>query len=226
MSLHSFEVEEAVKHGIEPAILLANIRFWLQKNKANNANAFDGFYWTYNSARAFAELFPYMSKPSITRYLKTLCDNNVLKAENYNKVGYDRTIWYTIPNEFAINQNESRIRQNELRTIQNKPPIPDINPDITHISSLSETEKKCFEWAIREPFWQKKINGNVEMFMKFYSAGKLKAQFEQSQHNAKAETNGTNKQTGRRLSAVERVEKSCAEKYGFSEPAERVINPL
>jgi hypothetical protein len=122
MTTHQFDVDEAVKYGIECAILLQNIRFWLAKNKANKQHAYDGYYWTYNSAAAFYELFPYLSRQSITRYLKKLCTVEVLKSANYNNLKYDQTLWYTIPAEFAINDNPliHNITQNEPSTAQNE----------------------------------------------------------------------------------------------------------
>ena len=54
---HSFDVAEATKYGIEKAVILNNLRFWLEKNKANNINSGDGYYWTYNSASAYAKRF-------------------------------------------------------------------------------------------------------------------------------------------------------------------------
>jgi hypothetical protein len=90
MTMHFFEVEEAMKYGVESAILLTNIRFWLTKNKANQSHIHDGYYWTYNSAAAFVELFPYMPRRSISMYLKKLCDLGVLKSGNYNEIKYDR----------------------------------------------------------------------------------------------------------------------------------------
>ncbi|MDD5227325.1 MAG: hypothetical protein PHD53_00845 [Methylococcales bacterium] len=99
---HYFDVDEAVKYGVECSILLSNIRFWLQKNKANGVHIYDGFYWTYNSAEAYENLFPYMKRRSISNYLKTLCDNGILKTGNYNKLKIDKTYWYTIPLEFSV----------------------------------------------------------------------------------------------------------------------------
>lgn len=68
---HSFEVEDAVKYGIEKAIILNNLRFWLE-NRANRKNISDGQVWTYNSAEAFELLFPYMKARTIARYLREL----------------------------------------------------------------------------------------------------------------------------------------------------------
>ena len=69
---HSFDVDIAKEYGILEAILINNIWFWIEKNKANNKNYFDGFYWTYNSTRAFKELFPYVSERQIKSALKHL----------------------------------------------------------------------------------------------------------------------------------------------------------
>ena len=142
MTMHFFEVEEAVKHGIESAILLSNIRFWLTKNKANQSHIHDGYYWTYNSAAAFVELFPYMTKQSIARYLKNLCDAGVLKSGNYNEIKYDRKLWYTIPAEFAVKQPEAlnlAISQNETCTSQNEASITQNEKSISYFeTSISQ----------------------------------------------------------------------------------------
>ncbi len=166
MTMHFFEVEEAMKYGVESAILLTNIRFWLTKNKANQSHIHDGYYWTYNSAAAFVELFPYMPRRSISMYLKKLCDLGVLKSGNYNEIKYDRTTWYTIPAEFALKPPEAlnlaigencqsigefcqsigQIRQsngeNRPSIGQIRQPIPDINTDINTdvIADTGKTE--------------------------------------------------------------------------------------
>ncbi|MGL5099898.1 MAG: hypothetical protein ACRC6B_07715, partial [Fusobacteriaceae bacterium] len=57
---HSFNVDLAAKYGIEEAIILENLAFWIKKNEKNGKNFVEGEYWTYNSASAFQELFPYM----------------------------------------------------------------------------------------------------------------------------------------------------------------------
>ena len=91
---HSFDVDLAKEYGIAEAILLNNFQFWIEKNKANNINYYDGYYWTYNSTRAFNELFPYLSQRQIQNALKHLRDDGILQTGNYNKSTYDRTLWY------------------------------------------------------------------------------------------------------------------------------------
>ena len=103
---HSFDVEIAKRYGIPCAVLLKNIYFWIEKNKANNKNYYDDNYWTYNSKKAFAELFPYLNERQIDYALKKLIDEGIVITGNYNKVAYDRTLWYAITKKgYSILQN-------------------------------------------------------------------------------------------------------------------------
>lgn len=69
---HNFDIEIAAKYGVNEAILLNNIYYWVEHNRANDKNFYDGHYWVYNSAKAFNELFPYMTIKQITYALKKL----------------------------------------------------------------------------------------------------------------------------------------------------------
>ena len=93
---HSFNVEIATKYGMMEAILLEHLNFWISKNKANKANFYDGNYWTYNSTKALAQLFPYVSLNTISRALRHLKEEGLILFGNYNKISYDRTTWYAI----------------------------------------------------------------------------------------------------------------------------------
>lgn len=93
---HSFNVELAIKYGIEEAILIENFAFWIKKNAANNKNYINGEYWTYNSAKALEELFPYMNLKKVQRTLLRLEQLKIFKSGNFNKKTYDRTKWYCI----------------------------------------------------------------------------------------------------------------------------------
>lgn len=93
---HSFDIEIAQRFGINCAILLKNIHFWIEKNKANEVNFYDGYYWTYNSKKAFSELFPYMSIRQVETALNKLIDEKILITGNYNKDSFKKTLWYAI----------------------------------------------------------------------------------------------------------------------------------
>lgn len=129
---HSFNVEIAKEYGIVEAILLKHIYYWILKNKANNKYFYDDNYWTYNSTKAFAELFPYLSKRQIEYSLKKLIDKGLIVKGNYNKVTYDRTSWYAITKlGYSILQNcEIEMTKLSNRNDENVKPIPDINTNI------------------------------------------------------------------------------------------------
>jgi hypothetical protein len=218
---HFFIVEEAKAYGVEPAILLNNLRFWLERNRANKKHIHDDYVWTYNSGEAFAELFPYMKRATISRHLKTLCDAGILKSACYNKMKYDRTLWYTITEEFCVNasqaasqtisQNEQWIAQNEQWIAQNEQPIPDRNTDIntdnksvvvvTHeggILDLTQEQNECKNWASSQNYWASCTQSNEE-FLKVWCKpnGALRKQFnahKKTLHDGRGQT-GLNVQT-------------------------------
>ncbi len=111
---HHFNTEIAKLYGLEEAILLENLYFWVKKNKANNQNFHNGYYWTYNSVKAFNELFDYITPSKISRALKNLEENGLVKSGCFNTNKYDHTKWYTVTEKVkAFFENETSILQNE-----------------------------------------------------------------------------------------------------------------
>ena len=104
--MHHFDVEDAMKYGVEKAVVLSNIRFWLNNNKNKDLSAVkhDGYYWMYNTARDMSNVLPYFTQSKVQRLLKQLEDDGILIVGNYNKVKYDRTKWYTL-SEFTYDEN-------------------------------------------------------------------------------------------------------------------------
>lgn len=94
MAQHSFNKEVAMRVGVIPAIIYNNLKFWCEHNKANETNYYDGLYWTYNSIKAYKELFPYLSEKQIRDALTILETSGFIKTGNYNKASFDHTKWY------------------------------------------------------------------------------------------------------------------------------------
>lgn len=94
--IHSFDSNVAEAVGVKGAILLNHIHWWVEKNKANETNHYDGYYWTYNSAKAYSVLFPYWTPKTIQRELQKLEYEGYLKTGRYNDKSTNRTKWYTI----------------------------------------------------------------------------------------------------------------------------------
>ena len=123
--MHSFDVEVAKDVGVNAAILFTNISFWVAKNKANGKNYRDGVYWTYNSRKAFGELFPYLGDGAIRGALQKLEDKGYLIKGEYNKANYDRTGWYSVP----LAKLTNALDKIASRVVENDQPIPDSKPD-------------------------------------------------------------------------------------------------
>ena len=129
---HSFDVEIAEKYGVSEAILLQHLWFWIEKNKANEVNFYDGTYWTYNSTKAFVKLFPYMTQRQIQNTLKRLKDKGIIKTGNYNKSAYDRTLWYAFTELGKSIMQKCKMENTNLSNglHEKVTPIPDINTNI------------------------------------------------------------------------------------------------
>jgi hypothetical protein len=96
---HSFDVKLAQKYGVKAAIVIRHLQFWLYKNKANGQHQYNGRTWTYNSIRAYTEIFPYWTSRQIRRIFQALEKQDVIIKGNYNKTAYDRTAWYAFKDE-------------------------------------------------------------------------------------------------------------------------------
>ena len=92
---HRFNVQFAKDYGIEEAILIENLYFWIAKNVANEKHKYERRYWTYNSAKAFAELFPYINETKIYRVLAHLEDVEFIIKGKFSQDKHDRTNWYS-----------------------------------------------------------------------------------------------------------------------------------
>ena len=175
---HHFNIEIAKKCGILEAILLQNIYFWVEHNRANDKSFYDGEYWTFNSIKAFEQLFPYVSGHQIRRALEKLRNDGYLKTGYYNKSAYDRTMWYTLTDlGFSMFTNEKvDLAENTNQIGKNATPIP-YNKHIskTHIknNSIGEIAKRFTPPTLEEvkEYCKERKNGiDAEQFIDFYES--------------------------------------------------------
>ena len=143
---HSFNVEIAKKYGIEKAVILENFYFWIKKNKANKRNMHEGKVYTYNTAEAFAELFPYIKERKIAQILREMEneDGLLISGQFHN---YDRTKSYTLT-DYAMSFFEPSIIQksdngiSENCTKENQKNVSCLNTDInSDVNSNINTDK-------------------------------------------------------------------------------------
>lgn len=97
--VYNFDMEVAEEYGVNEAIMISNLQFWINKNKANKSNFYDGHYWTYNSVSAFCELFPFWTRHQIEYILSKLTEKGVLMTGNYHENKSNRSKWYAFVDE-------------------------------------------------------------------------------------------------------------------------------
>lgn len=129
---HIFDVDIAKKYGVNAAVLLENLGYWIKQNEANQTNYYDGNYWTFNSRRAYREIFPYMSERQINTAFEKLIADGLVITGNYNKLAYDRTLWYALTQKGKCILHFDIMEADEMEkgSDRNVTPIPDINTNI------------------------------------------------------------------------------------------------
>lgn len=85
----------ACAYGLDVAVFVHNIVYWVKKNAANRSNFIDGRYWTHNSMDAFAQLYPMWSKDQVKRIIAKARDHGLILIGEYNDNPYLRTKWYS-----------------------------------------------------------------------------------------------------------------------------------
>ncbi len=82
----------AAKIGLNEAIMLQHIHFWLKESK----NQRDGRLWVYNTYLSWQEQLPFWSAETIKRVIRRLEKAGYLLSANYNRFKMDKTKWYSI----------------------------------------------------------------------------------------------------------------------------------
>jgi len=150
----TFASEDAKQYGVDGAIMLHHIRYWVAKNEANDRNFHEGKYWTYNSQQAFAKLFPFWTARKIGRLLTKLEDEGAIVSGNFNDKRYDRTKWFTLTN--AIDNLSSMHMSNMTNGyVKNDSTIPDnyqeTKQNTTHIVLPFDSDLFKESWTL----WKK-----------------------------------------------------------------------
>ena len=96
---HYFPIDVAEDYGVDCAIMLNHIIYWIATNGSKTKNRIDGRTWTYSSISNIKEYFTYWSENQIRRILNTLTINEIILVNNFNKHKYDRTKWYALNDE-------------------------------------------------------------------------------------------------------------------------------
>ena len=176
---HNFDIDLAKEYGVDIAIVINNLAFWIQKNKANGKHIHEGKVWTYNSTKAFKELFPYWTENQIRRILENMQKHGIIETGNYNSNAYDRTKWYTFTEAFVKThtsicefcQMDSGKQPNGFG--ENNEPIPDNKPFHKPVEKPDRESKRFCKPSLQEveEYCKERNNGiNAQKFISFYDA--------------------------------------------------------
>lgn len=105
---HSFNVEIASKYGIDEAILIHHIAYWISYNQRLGKNFHEGYTWMSQTYEEMAAHFPYWTKEKVRDIIyhletgktrKSTSDEldfePVLISRKFNTNHFDHTKWYT-----------------------------------------------------------------------------------------------------------------------------------
>lgn len=197
--IYAFDEDVAKTVGVEAAVVLDKLAWWIRQNEANGTNYHEGKYWTYNSAKAMEKMFPFFNMWKIGRITKKLVDEGYLLTGKFNKLPFDKTLWYTLSEKGRELMNFASLDFAELQndTLQNckmtlcesaKPiPLPTIATSSSNIDiiggalkdaspSLKKPRtKKAFVPPTLEEVTayvqEKKLKVNPKDFFDYYEAG-------------------------------------------------------
>ena len=139
--LYAFDTDHAKKWGVDEAIMLHNLIFWIRHNRDRGDKQRSGHYWTYNTYQDWAKVFPFWTGNQVRRVLDSLIAQEVVITGNYNKMKYDRTLWYALVDEKLLDQPDEETPTSICENAQmdkgkatngseeTATPIPDSNPD-------------------------------------------------------------------------------------------------
>ena len=82
----------AVKIGLNEAIMLQHIHFWLRESKHDK----EGRMWIYNTYLDWQQQLPFWSTETIKRTIRKLEKEGYVLSANYNRYKMDKTKWYSI----------------------------------------------------------------------------------------------------------------------------------
>jgi len=130
----------AVKIGLNEAIILQQIHYWLEINKKAKRNFRDNETWCYNTYKEWQEQFPFFSLKTIQRTIISLENMDFLITGNYNKLKIDKTKWYRInyktlenvseftKGHFDLSKKSKRVVEEVILT----KPLPEISSEINY----------------------------------------------------------------------------------------------
>lgn len=148
----SFDPEVAKEVGTDAAIIYENIKYWIDKNRANKKSFHDGTWWTYNSQKAFVVQFTWLTRQQLRTCLTKLEEVSLVKTGNYNKVKYDRTKWYALGNHSISGKQQIDWLESTNELVKVNQTIPNVNTNDNSVGehpTLDSIMEILEEWILK-----------------------------------------------------------------------------
>lgn len=121
MNEFQFKPEIAERYGVNEAIFLHSLSFWLMKNRSNRKNFHDGRYWSYDTYKAIAERFPFWTVRQVERIVASCETQGAILVGNYNIDKTDRTKWYTLAGDAEVEYLPKTVCSNSPDGVMTEP---------------------------------------------------------------------------------------------------------
>lgn len=158
---HHFNVNLAVRFGIEKAVIINNLYFWINHNAKNNKHVYEGRVWTFNSVSAFYKLMPYIKERTFYRYLNELEEAKVISIGNFNKSPFDKTKWYSFTEEFIEMLEVEGYDIENIAGLKATEDTPTVLPENRQHGNTTTRENELHKMANRESKSGETIPDNI-----------------------------------------------------------------
>lgn len=99
------------KHfGINAALVLQQVHFWVEHNKEKKKAWSGGHYWSFHTYEQWLEQFPWMSEPTLRRTFRSLEKRGFLIS--FQQRSSNRTKWYRV-DQTALIQAIGAVKKTE-----------------------------------------------------------------------------------------------------------------
>ncbi len=169
-----FQPSLAVKIGLNEAIILQQIRYWLtiKEQTRTEMGFYDDKYWVWNSVEEWKKQFPFFSESTIKRTLKNLKDLDLIFVKKFNKHKWDHTNFYTI-NQKKVIELEENVSDNKTiditdsvklteSPVSGRPVQQNQNEPIFYTETTTETTTDIIDYSVKEKIY-------IETFDKFWT---------------------------------------------------------
>ena len=185
--IHSFNTTLAERYGIEEAILIEHLYWWIHKNDCDEVEEMfqEGRVWCRFTAKGISKYIPYMNAHKIWRVLQGLEKKDKIKVGNFNKLATNHTSWYAFSDDFILeleqlNYDFSKIKNRILKNeksnniiINNSIKENNIIEDKKRLSNDNQKKNYSDDFLA---FWNLYHNGSKQQAYKEWNKLKLKEQ--------------------------------------------------